>query len=173
MFKHLREDVTSILNRDPAARNTFEVLTNYPGLHALIVHRLCHWLWCKQLKWLARFISSISRLFTCIEIHPGAKIGRRLFIDHGVGVVIGETTEIGNDVTIYQGATLGGNKLEKGKRHPTIGNGVIIGAGAILLGNFEVGDNAKVGANVVITKPVPSGATVMGTPGKIFKSRPH
>lgn len=169
MFRHLREDINSVFARDPAARNFLEVLTNYPGLHALIAHRLSHWLWKKNLKWLARTISSLFRWLTGIEIHPGARIGRRFFIDHGMGVVIGETAEVGDDVTLYQGVTLGGTSWSKGKRHPTLGDGVIVGAGAKILGPFTVGAGAKVGSNAVITKEVPPGATVVGIPGKIVK----
>ncbi len=171
MFERIREDVSSVFARDPAARNTFEVLTNYPGLHALLLHRLAHKVWLGGFKWLARCISTFSRWLTGIEIHPGATIGRRFFIDHGMGVVIGETAEIGDDVTLYQGVTLGGTTLNKGKRHPTLGNGVIVGAGAKVLGPFTVGDNAKVGSNAVVTKAVPEGATVVGIPGRIIRKR--
>nr|WP_275951350.1 serine O-acetyltransferase [Halomonas sulfidivorans] len=169
MFQRLREDINSVFARDPAARNFLEVLTNYPGLHALLLHRLAHWLWQKQLKWLARTLSTFSRWLTGIEIHPGAKIGRRFFIDHGMGVVIGETAEVGDDVTLYQGVTLGGTSWHKGKRHPTLEDGVIVGAGAKILGPFSVGAGAKVGSNAVVTKEVPAGATVVGIPGKIVK----
>ncbi|WP_417338683.1 serine O-acetyltransferase [Halomonas kashgarensis] len=169
MFQLLREDINSVFKRDPAARNFFEVLTNYPGLHALLLHRLNHWLWKKNLKWLARTLSTFSRWLTGIEIHPGARIGRRFFIDHGMGVVIGETTEVGNDVTLYQGVTLGGTSWQKGKRHPTLEDGVIVGAGAKILGPFTVGTGAKIGSNAVVTKEVPVGATVVGIPGKIVK----
>lgn len=169
MFKRLKEDVSSVFRRDPAARNTFEVLTNYPGLHALLLHRVAHWLWQRGLKWLARTLSTLTRWFTGIEIHPGATIGRRFFIDHGMGVVIGETTVIGNDVTLYQGVTLGGTSWNKGKRHPTIGNGVVVGAGAKILGPFEVGEGAKIGSNSVVTKAVPAGATVVGIPGRVIE----
>ncbi|MFG6179269.1 serine O-acetyltransferase [Halomonas sp. THAF12] len=169
MFQRLREDINSVFARDPAARNFLEVLTNYPGLHALLVHRLSHWLWQKNLKWLARTLSSLARWFTGIEIHPGATIGRRFFIDHGMGVVIGETAEVGDDVTLYQGVTLGGTSWNKGKRHPTLEDGVIVGAGAKILGPFTVGAGAKVGSNAVITKEVPAGATVVGIPGKVVK----
>ncbi|MCL1478686.1 serine O-acetyltransferase [Marinobacter sp. M3C] len=169
MFRHLREDISSVFRRDPAARNTFEVLTNYPGLHALLLHRVAHWLWGVGLKWLARTLSTLTRWFTGIEIHPGATIGRRFFIDHGMGVVIGETTVIGDDVTLYQGVTLGGTSWSKGKRHPTIGDGVVVGAGAKILGPFEVGAGAKVGSNSVITKAVPAGATVVGIPGRVIE----
>src|SRR5690554_3086896 len=171
MFERLREDINSVFHRDPAARNTFEVLTNYPGLHALLFHRLAHWLWNLGLKWLARTLSTLARWFTGIEIHPGATIGRRFFIDHGMGVVIGETAVIGDDVTLYQGVTLGGTSWNKGKRHPTIGNGVVIGAGAKFLGPFEVGEGAKIGSNSVVTKAVPAGATVVGIPGRVVVKR--
>ena len=168
MFARLKEDIQSVFHRDPAARNAIEVLTSYPGLHALLMHRCSHWLWNKGLKWLARFLSTISRWLTGIEIHPGARIGRRFFIDHGMGVVIGETAEIGDDVTLYQGVTLGGTSWNKGKRHPTLHNGVVVGAGAKILGPFEVGENAKIGSNAVVTKAVPAGATVVGIPGRII-----
>ncbi|WP_339805779.1 serine O-acetyltransferase [uncultured Marinobacter sp.] len=168
MFEGLKEDISSVFHRDPAARNTFEVLTNYPGLHALMFHRLAHKLWKHDFKWLARTISTLARWFTGIEIHPGATIGRRFFIDHGMGVVIGETTVIGDDVTLYQGVTLGGTSWNKGKRHPTIGDGVVVGAGAKILGPFEVGAGAKVGSNSVVTKAVPPGATVVGIPGRVI-----
>lgn len=168
MFEGLKEDIQSVFHRDPAARNTFEVLTNYPGLHALWMHRIAHGLWRRGLKWLGRFVSTVSRWFTGIEIHPGAQIGRRFFIDHGMGVVIGETAVIGDDVTLYQGVTLGGTSWNKGKRHPTLKNGVVVGAGAKVLGPFDVGENAKVGSNAVVTKEVPAGATVVGIPGRII-----
>lgn len=168
MFDAMREDIKSVFSRDPAARNTFEVLTNYPGLHALWMHRMAHGLWKSGFKWLGRFVSSVSRWFTGIEIHPGATIGRRFFIDHGMGVVIGETAVIGDDVTLYQGVTLGGTSWNKGKRHPTLSNGVVVGAGAKVLGPFVVGDNAKIGSNAVVTKEVPAGATVVGIPGRII-----
>ncbi|TGG90403.1 serine O-acetyltransferase [Natronospirillum operosum] len=171
MFKTVREDIRSVFHRDPAARNSFEVLTNYPGLHALMFHRLSHRLWRMGLKWLARFISTLARWLTGIEIHPGARIGRRFFIDHGMGVVIGETAEIGDDVTIYHGVTLGGTSWKDGKRHPTLGNNVVVGAGAKVLGPFTVGDNARIGSNAVVTKEVPPGATVVGVPGRIIKRR--
>lgn len=169
MFQRLREDINSVFARDPAARNFFEVLTNYPGLHALLAHRCNHWLWQKNLKWLARTLSTLTRWLTGVEIHPGAKIGRRFFIDHGMGVVIGETAEIGDDVTLYHGVTLGGTSWNKGKRHPTLEDGVIVGAGAKILGPFNVGAGAKIGSNAVVTKAVPAGATVVGIPGKIVK----
>ncbi|HOJ76628.1 MAG TPA: serine O-acetyltransferase [Bacillota bacterium] len=167
MFRHLREDIQTVFERDPAAKSWFEVLLCYPGIHALICHRINHWLYNHKLFTLARFLSQVARFFTGIEIHPGAKIGRRFFIDHGAGVVIGETTEIGDDVTIYQGVTLGGTGKEKGKRHPTIGNGVMISAGAKVLGSFVVGDNAKIGAGAVVLKEVPPNATVVGVPGRV------
>ncbi|MEH6650750.1 MAG: serine O-acetyltransferase [Motiliproteus sp.] len=169
MFDQLREDVSSVFDRDPAARNAFEVLTNYPGLHALMLHRLCHGLWRRGFKWLARTISTFSRFLTGVEIHPGARIGRRFFIDHGMGVVIGETAEIGNDVTLYHGVTLGGTTWNKGKRHPTLEDGVVVGAGAKILGPFVVGKDARIGSNAVITKEVPAGATVVGIPGRIVR----
>lgn len=169
MFQRLREDINSVFDRDPAARNFLEVLTNYPGLHALLIHRCGHWLWKKNLKWLARSLSTFARWLTGIEIHPGATIGRRFFIDHGMGVVIGETALVGDNVTLYQGVTLGGTSWNKGKRHPTLGDGVIVGAGAKILGPFTVGAGAKVGSNAVVTKEVPAGATVVGIPGKVVK----
>lgn len=168
MFDRLREDVQSVFHRDPAARNTFEVLTNYPGLHALLAHRLSHALWQRGFKWLARTFSTLMRWLTGIEIHPGAQIGRRFFIDHGMGVVIGETAVIGDDVTLYQGVTLGGTSWNKGKRHPTLGDRVVVGAGAKVLGPFIVGHDAKIGSNAVVTKAVPDGATVVGIPGRII-----
>jgi len=168
MFSRLREDLASVRERDPAARSTFEVLTCYPGVHALIFHRLAHAAWRRQWFWLGRFLSHISRFLTGIEIHPGAIIGRRVFIDHGMGVVIGETAEIGDDCTIYQAVTLGGTSLYRGtKRHPTLGHGVVVGAGAKVLGGFTVGDGAKIGSNAVVVKPVPAGATAVGNPARI------
>jgi serine O-acetyltransferase len=168
MFPHLREDIASIIKRDPAARNAWEVLTCYPGLQAIAIHRAARWCWMHGLKWLGRFISHIGRILTGIEIHPGATIGRRVFIDHGFGVVIGETAEIGDDCTIYQGVTLGGTSLNKGaKRHPTLAPGVIVGAGAKILGAFTVGEGAKVGSNAVVLKEVPPGATAVGNPARI------
>jgi len=171
MFDHLREDIQSVFHRDPAARNAFEVLTNYPGLHALLFHRMNHRLWQWGFKWLARTISTFARWLTGVEIHPGATIGRRFFIDHGMGVVIGETTIIGDDVTLYQSVTLGGTSWNHGKRHPTLGDGVVVGAGAKILGPFTIGRHAKVGSNAVVTKEVPEGATVVGIPGRIVTKK--
>ncbi|TXI28839.1 MAG: serine O-acetyltransferase [Aquipseudomonas alcaligenes] len=168
MFERVREDIQSVFHRDPAARNAFEVVTCYPGLHAVWLHRVAHALWVRGWKWLARVVSNSGRWMTGIEIHPGAKIGRRFFIDHGMGIVIGETAEIGDDVTLYQGVTLGGTSWNKGKRHPTLENGVVVGAGAKVLGPFTVGAGAKVGSNAVVTKAVPAGATVVGIPGRII-----
>lgn len=166
MFDHLREDISVVFERDPAARSTWEVLTTYPGLHALMVHRLAQRLWCWNLKWLARFIAHLGRWLTGIEIHPGAQIGRRVFIDHGMGVVIGETAEIGDDSTLYHGVTLGGTSWNKGKRHPTLGKGVVVGAGAKILGPIFIGDGARVGSNAVVVKDVPAGATAVGIPAR-------
>ncbi|PHX40248.1 serine acetyltransferase [Pseudomonas sp. NZIPFR-PS5] len=168
MFERLREDIQSVFHRDPAARNAFEVLTCYPGMHAIWLHRLSGRLWRNELKWPARMVSNFGRWLTGIEIHPGATVGRRFFIDHGMGIVIGETAEIGDDVTLYQGVTLGGTSWNKGKRHPTLESGVVVGAGAKVLGPFTVGAGAKVGSNAVVTKPVPAGATVVGIPGRII-----
>lgn len=169
MFERLKEDIETVFERDPAARSVLEVILCYPGLHAIWLHRVAHWLWNHNLKLLARLISHFSRWFTGIEIHPGAKIGRRFFIDHGMGVVIGETTEIGDDVTIYHQVTLGGTSTKKGKRHPTIGNNVVIGAGAKILGPVKIGDNCKIGANSVVIRDVPPNSTVVGIPGKVVK----
>lgn len=169
MFSGIKEDIRSVFDRDPAARNWFEVVLNYPGLHAIIFHRLNHRLWKWNLKTLARWSSQLSRWLTGIEIHPGATIGRRFFIDHGMGVVIGETAEIGDDVTVYQAVTLGGTSWKKGKRHPTLEDGVIVGAGAKVLGPFTVGKNARIGSNAVVTKEVPEGATVVGIPGRVVR----
>ncbi|QCU90594.1 serine O-acetyltransferase [Thiomicrorhabdus sediminis] len=171
MFKRLRSDINCVFDRDPAARNTFEVLTTYPGVHAILWYRLAHRLWLWRLKWLARFISGFARWFTGIEIHPAAKIGERFFIDHGMGVVIGETAEIGNDCTLYHGVTLGGTSWRAGKRHPTLGNGVVVGAGAKVLGPIEIGDNARIGSNAVVLKPVPQGQTVVGIPGRVVNPK--
>jgi serine O-acetyltransferase len=172
MFDRLREDIECILERDPAARSKWEALTCYPGLHALALHRWAHFCWTRGLRWLGRFISHQSRFFTGIEIHPGAVIGRRVFIDHGMGIVLGETTEIGDECTIYQGVTLGGTTLYKGtKRHPTLGRGVVVSAGAKVLGGFTVGDGARVGSNAVLLKPVPPGATAVGIPARIIEAK--
>ena len=170
MFARLRSDVACILERDPAARSTWEVLTCYPGLHAIHIHRLARWFWLRGLKWLGRFTSHLGRWLTGIEIHPGARIGTCVFIDHGMGVVIGETAEVGDGCTIYQGVTLGGTSLYRGtKRHPTLGAGVVVGAGAKILGGFTVGDGARIGSNAVVVKEVPPGATVVGVPGRIIE----
>ena len=170
MFHRIREDIKCVFERDPAARNSFEVLTTYPGLHAVMLHRLSHSFWNWRLKWLARMTSSLGRMLTGIEIHPGAKIGRRFFIDHGMGVVIGETAEIGDDVTLYHGVTLGGTTWQKGKRHPTLHNDVVVGAGAKVLGPIEIGEGARIGSNAVVVKAVPAGATVVGIPGRIVQA---
>ncbi len=171
MFSRLREDIACVFDRDPAARNTWEVLTCYPGLHALVTHRFTHWLWGHGLKWLARWISHFSRWLTGIEIHPGATIGRRFFIDHGMGVVIGETAVIHDDCTLYHGVTLGGTSWNKGKRHPTLERGVVIGAGAKVLGPITLGVEAKVGSNAVVVRDVPAGATAVGIPARIIEDR--
>ncbi|OPG83257.1 serine O-acetyltransferase [Stutzerimonas stutzeri] len=168
MFERMREDIQSVFHRDPAARNAFEVLTCYPGLHAIWIHRLSHWLWTHEWKWLARMSSNLGRWLTGVEIHPGTRIGRRFFIDHGMGIVIGETAEIGDDVTLYHGVTLGGTSWNKGKRHPTLEDGVIVGAGAKILGPFTVGAGAKIGSNAVVTREVPPGATAVGIPGRVI-----
>ena len=168
MFRQLSEDIRAVFDRDPAARSFWEVLTCYPGIHALILHRLAHWLWGHRLRWLARFTAHLSRFFTGIEIHPGATIGRRFFIDHGMGVVIGETALIGDDVTLYHGVTLGGTSWNKGKRHPTLEDGVVIGAGAKVLGPITISAGAKVGSNAVVTKPLQAGATAVGNPARIL-----
>jgi len=171
LFKNLREDIKTVFAKDPAARSTLEVIFCYPGLHALWFHCLTHFLWRRGFKFLARLLSHLSRWLTGIEIHPGAKIGRRFFIDHGAGVVIGETTEVGDDVLLYQGVVLGGTTLRKGKRHPTLGNKVVLGAGAIALGPITISDGARIGAGSVVIKSVPPGATVVGIPGKIVEDR--
>jgi serine O-acetyltransferase len=169
MFTRLREDIATIRERDPAARSAWEVLTCYPGLHALMFHRFAHVCWRAKRRWLARFVSQFGRFMTGIEIHPGATVGRRVFIDHGMGVVIGETAEIGDDCTIYQGVTLGGTSLTRGaKRHPTLERGVIVGAGAKVLGGFTIGADAKIGSNAVVVKPVPAGGTAVGNPARVI-----
>ena len=168
MLTRIREDIACVFERDPAARSTWEVITCYPGFHALLIHRLAHWLWRIKLRWLARFVSHLSRFPTGIEIHPGARVGRRVFIDHGMGVVIGETAELGDDCTLYHGVTLGGTSWNKGKRHPTLGRGVVIGAGAKVLGPIVVGEGAKIGSNAVVVKDVPAGATALGIPARVI-----
>lgn len=169
-FSGVKEDIRSVFERDPAARNSFEVLFHYPGLHAIWFHRISHKLWGWRLYWLGRFLSNIARWLTGVEIHPGAKIGRRFFIDHGMGVVIGETAEIGDDVTIYHGVTLGGTSWNKGKRHPTLKDGVVIGAGAKVLGPLTVGYQARIGSNAVVVRDVPAKATMVGIPARVAKS---
>lgn len=167
-FMHMAEDIRTVFHRDPAARSILEVIFCYPGLHAVWLHRIAHRLWTLRLYFLARLLSHVNRAITGIEIHPGAVIGRRFFIDHGMGVVIGETTEIGDDVTLYQGVTLGGTSLEKEKRHPTLGNRVVVGGGAKVLGALQVGDDARIGAGAVVVKDVPPGATVVGVAGRVL-----
>jgi serine O-acetyltransferase len=169
MFKRIRQDVACVFERDPAARNLFDVLTTYPGVHAIIWYRVAHFFWGKGLKWLARFIATVARWFTGIEIHPAAKIGERVFIDHGMGVVIGETAEIGNDCTLYHGVTLGGTSWQEGKRHPTLGERVVVGAGAKILGPILVGNDARIGSNAVVVKDVPEDKTVVGIPGRVVQ----
>ena len=170
MFSKLRSDVQCILERDPAARSWLEVLTCYPGLHAIYIHKLSRWFWLRGLRWLGRFTSHVGRWLTGIEIHPGAQLGSCVFIDHGMGVVIGETAEVGDGCTIYQGVTLGGTSLYRGtKRHPTLGAGVVVGAGAKILGGFTVGEGARIGSNAVVVKEVPAGATVVGVPGRLVE----
>ena len=171
MFARMRSDIQCILDRDPAARTHWEVISCYPGLHAIWMHRMAHACWSSGFKWLGRLISHVSRWLTGIEIHPGAVIGERVFFDHAMGVVVGETAQIGDGCTIYQGVTLGGTSLYKGvKRHPTLGQNVVVGAGAKVLGGFEVGDGAKIGSNAVVTKPVPAGATAVGIPARIIEA---
>lgn len=169
MFQRLKEDIACVFERDPAARTTFEVLTNYPGLHAVQLHRLSHWLWQTGWKWLARTLSTFTRWLTGVEIHPGAQIGRRFFIDHGMGIVIGETACIGDDCTLYHGVTLGGTTWQKGKRHPTLGNNVVIGAGAKVLGPILIGTGARIGSNAVVVHSVPDYATAVGIPARIIE----
>ncbi len=169
MWQLIKEDVACVFDRDPAARNLFDVLTCYSGVHAMLFHRMNHGLWNLGLRWPARFLGNIARWLTGIEIHPGAKIGRRFFVDHGTGVVIGETAEIGDDVTLYQGVTLGGRTLDEGKRHPTLGDNVVVGAGAKILGPFLVGANSRIGSNAVVLDAVPQGATVVGVPGRVVR----
>ncbi len=170
MFDRIQEEIAVVFDRDPAARNTWEVITCYPGFHAMLTHRLAHFLWGARLRWLARFTSHLSRWLTGIEIHPGATIGRRFFIDHGMGVVIGETAEIGDDCTLYHGVTLGGTSWNKGKRHPTLGKGVVVGAGAKILGPILIGEGARIGSNAVVVKEVPAGATAIGIPARIIEA---
>ena len=169
MFDHIKEDIAIVFERDPAARTHFEILTTYPGVHALLMHRFSHWLWKARLYWLARFMSHVGRFFTGIEIHPGATIGHRVFIDHGMGVVVGETAIIGDDCTLYHGVTLGGTSWNKGKRHPTLEAGVVIGAGAKVLGPITIGAGAKIGSNAVVVKDVPANATAVGIPARILE----
>ena len=173
MLARLKEDIACVFERDPAARTTFEILTTYPGLHAVILHRLSQRFWQADWKWLARILSTLTRWLTGIEIHPGAQIGHRFFIDHGMGVVIGETACIGDDCTLYHGVTLGGTTWQKGKRHPTLGNDVVVGAGAKVLGPITIGNGARIGSNAVVLKSVPEGATVVGIPGRIIKVDTH
>jgi serine O-acetyltransferase len=170
-IEYIREDIQTVFEKDPAARSVWEIVCCYPGLHALWMHRVAHWLWTHRLRFCARLLSHIARALTGIEIHPGARIGRRVFIDHGMGVVIGETAEVGDDVLMYQGVVLGGTSLEKKKRHPTLGNHVVVGAGATILGPITVGDHARVGAGSVVVKPVPAGATVVGVPARIAEPK--
>jgi serine O-acetyltransferase len=171
MFRTIREQIDTIFREDPAAKSVLEILFCYPGFHAILLHRLAHKLYRSGVPFFPRFISQVSRFFTGIEIHPGATVGRRFFIDHGMGVVIGETTEIGDDVLLYQGVTLGGTGNEKGKRHPTLGNRVVVGTGAKVLGNIRIGDHVKIGAGSVVVHPVPDHSTVVGIPGRVVKTR--
>ncbi len=168
-WDRIKEDVSIVFDRDPAARSTIEILLTYPGVHALFFYRIAHWLWRRDVKLLARFLGNIGRFFTGIDIHPGANIGRRLFIDHGMGVVIGETTDIADDVTLYQGVTLGGTSLNKGKRHPTIEDHVVITTGATVLGPVTIGSRSRIGAGSVVIHPVPPDATVVGIPGRVVR----
>jgi len=169
MFNHIKEDISIVFERDPAARTHWEILTTYPGVHALLMHRFSHWLWKANFFWLGRYFSHLGRWLTGIEIHPGATIGRRVFIDHGMGVVIGETAVIGDDCTLYHGVTLGGTSWNKGKRHPTLESGVVIGAGAKVLGPITIGEGAKIGSNAVVVKDVPANATAVGIPARILE----
>ncbi len=171
LLQRMREDVQAVLQRDPAARSWFEVLTSYAGLHATWSHRIAHWFWQHKMPLAARWLSQLTRHFTGIEIHPGATIGRRFFIDHGMGVVIGETAEVGDDVTLYHGVTLGGVSLEKGKRHPTLEDGVVVGAGAKVLGNITIGQGSRIGANAVVVRSVPGDSVVVGVPGQVIQHR--
>lgn len=171
MWNAIKEDINCVFERDPAAQSMFEVITSYPGFHAILIHRVSHFFWRTGLRWLGRFVSHISRWLTGIEIHPGATLGRRFFIDHGMGVVIGETAVIGDDCTLYHGVTLGGTSWNKGKRHPTLHNGVVVGAGAKVLGPIEIGEGARIGSNSVVLKSVPAGATVVGIPGHIVDAK--
>ncbi|HAQ50705.1 MAG TPA: serine O-acetyltransferase, partial [Gammaproteobacteria bacterium] len=171
VLQRIKEDIHCVFERDPAARNTFEIITTYPGVHALQWYRLSHWLWQRHCKWLARMISVFSRWLTGIEIHPAAKIGRRFFIDHGMGVVIGETAEIGDDCTLYHGVTLGGTSWKEGKRHPTLGNNVVVGAGAKVLGPITIANDVRIGSNAVVVKSVAEGRTVVGTPGRVIHAK--
>lgn len=173
MFKTIKEDIRAVFKEDPAARSTLEIIFCYPGLHALWMHRIAHFLWLRNFKFFARLLSAFNRFLTNIEIHPGASIGHRFFIDHGSGVVIGETTEIGDDVLLYAGVILGGTSLEKKKRHPTIGNRVVIGSSAIVLGAITIGDDVKIGSGSVVIKSVPLGKTVVGIPGRIVDNTYH
>ncbi|MSQ52375.1 MAG: serine O-acetyltransferase [Betaproteobacteria bacterium] len=168
MFSRFREDIACVFERDPAARSAWEVVTCYPGFHALSLHRVSHWFWQNRLRWVARFCSHLGRFFTGIEIHPGATVGRRVFIDHGMGVVIGETAEIGDDCTLYHGVTLGGTSWQKGKRHPSLRSGVVVGAGAKVIGPIVIGEGARIGSNAVVVKDVPAGATAVGIPARVI-----
>jgi len=171
MFEKTREDIRAVFDRDPAARSTLEVLTAYPGVHAMLFHRLAHWMWHAGAKWLARMLAHVARWLTGIEIHPAAVIGRRFFIDHGMGVVIGETAVIGDDCTLYHGVTLGGTSWQKGKRHPTLLDDVVVGAGAKVLGPIEIGRGARIGSNAVVVRDVPEGSTVVGVPGRLIERK--
>lgn len=170
LWQRIKEDINCVFDRDPAARNFFEILTTYPGVQAIQWHRLTHWFWQRDFKWLARFLSMISRWMTGVEIHPAARIGRRFFIDHGMGVVIGETAEIGDDCTLYHGVTLGGTSWSEGKRHPTLANNVVVGAGAKVLGPIIVHEGARIGSNAVVVKEVEAGQTVIGVPGRVVRT---